>query len=427
MATNLSSSTVSAGTDATAAQYNNLRSDVVVNAGDYEDSAGSSGAYTLSIDASISAYAAGQVFKFKANHATTGAATLNVNSIGAKTILKNGDQSLIANDIKSGDIVVVVYDGTNMQMTSTVKPPLKFGGDGSDGALTITSGTTTLDISSANVYIKQYTSISITGTGDLAFSNSANNGSIVILKTQGDVTGTSSADPNIDVSGLGASCATFTPRTAYYLFDADDHHGTNGGDGSAGTGGAIIDSYLRFYTTSTMSPVASHRHQIAIVCGASGGTGGLASGSDAGGGGGGGSLYSAGANGGLTANGGNAGGNSAGGGGASSENSGGTVGSNNALGGSGGGALLIECGGDLNFTGNIDALGNDGENGDGQRRSGGGGGAGGMVCLLYNSLTAASGTIDTSGGAGGDATATYTGGTGGGSASGEVLANYDFA
>ena len=66
---------------------------------------------------SMSALAAGQTFRFIAAGAnTTTAVTLNINSIGAKNITKNGTTALVAGDIPSGSIVVVVYDGTQFQL-----------------------------------------------------------------------------------------------------------------------------------------------------------------------------------------------------------------------------------------------------------------------------------------------------------------------
>ena len=118
MATDYASSTVAAGDDILASQYNNLRADSIRRSGDYETAGGSANAFTLAIDSSISAYVAGQVFVFKANHTITGAATLNVNGIGAKTIKKHTDNDLEAGDITNGQIVHVVYDGTDLQMTT---------------------------------------------------------------------------------------------------------------------------------------------------------------------------------------------------------------------------------------------------------------------------------------------------------------------
>jgi hypothetical protein len=84
----------------------------------YEEDAEASDAYAITLDPAITAYGAGQIFSFKANTANTGAATLNVNELGAKTIKKFNDQDLEDGDIEAGQIVTVQYDGTNMQMQS---------------------------------------------------------------------------------------------------------------------------------------------------------------------------------------------------------------------------------------------------------------------------------------------------------------------
>lgn len=115
---NFSGTTKTAATTATAAAVNADRLDVIRNAGDYATSGGSSNAYTLAVDAQYTAYSAGDVFKFKSNFANTASATLNVNSIGAKTIKRPDGTALIANDILSGQIVEVIYDGTDLIMIS---------------------------------------------------------------------------------------------------------------------------------------------------------------------------------------------------------------------------------------------------------------------------------------------------------------------
>jgi len=55
---------------------------------------------------------------FTANTLNTDGATLNLNGYGDKAILKNHDSALVTGDIDAGSVVVVVYDGTNFQMTS---------------------------------------------------------------------------------------------------------------------------------------------------------------------------------------------------------------------------------------------------------------------------------------------------------------------
>lgn len=79
-----------------------------------------SGADTITASASITpaAYAAGQTFRFISAGANTGAATLNVSSLGAKSIKKQGTNALAAGDIASGALVEVTYDGTNFQLTT---------------------------------------------------------------------------------------------------------------------------------------------------------------------------------------------------------------------------------------------------------------------------------------------------------------------
>lgn len=64
-----------------------------------------------------SSYVAGMRFEFIAANNNTGSVSLNVNGLGAKTIKKlDGATNLAANEIVAGQIVVVKYDGTNLQM-----------------------------------------------------------------------------------------------------------------------------------------------------------------------------------------------------------------------------------------------------------------------------------------------------------------------
>lgn len=87
---------------------------------DYAADTAASDAYAIALTPIIIAYATGQEFRFKATTANTGAATLNVNGLGAVTIKKLHDQDLATGDIEAGQIVTVVYDGTNFQMQSQI-------------------------------------------------------------------------------------------------------------------------------------------------------------------------------------------------------------------------------------------------------------------------------------------------------------------
>ena len=199
MATNFTSTTVASGDPALASDYNEIRKDVLQNAGDYATSGGSANAYTLAIDAQISAYAAGQVFKFKANFPNTAAATLNVNGIGAKTIKKNVSVDLAAGDIQTDQIVTVIYDGTNLQLMGgggNNGSSLDFG-TGADGDVTISSNTSlardmyynnltiaagfTLNPAGYRIFVKNILTIQATGaidrTGNAGAQSNAGGGS----------------------------------------------------------------------------------------------------------------------------------------------------------------------------------------------------------------------------------------------------------
>lgn len=71
---------------------------------------------TASITPSPTAYTAGQTFRFVSAGANTGATTLNINGLGAKNVTKAGAVPLSANDILTGAVYQVVYDGTQFQL-----------------------------------------------------------------------------------------------------------------------------------------------------------------------------------------------------------------------------------------------------------------------------------------------------------------------
>jgi hypothetical protein len=86
------------------------------------DSTGSANAYLVSANRTIAAYYDGMRQCFHANFANTGSATLNIDSVGAKTIKKNHDQDLASGDIEQHQFVEVVYSASDdtFQMLSPV-------------------------------------------------------------------------------------------------------------------------------------------------------------------------------------------------------------------------------------------------------------------------------------------------------------------
>lgn len=288
-------------------------------------------------------------------------------------------------------------NGTDASWSSAIV----FGGDGTDGALSVSSGNTNIDCAGAALVVKNYTSISITGTGSITFINPHANGTAIVIKSQGNVTLTSSAAPMIDASGMGsaggAAVASTTglstagnsgsAPTQLFLFRA----GAGGGgptSTSVGAGGA----------TGATPTWASVTKQFELLypnafIGAGGGSGASSNGSGSG-----------------TAT--------------------------SGAGGNGGGCLIVECAGALNFTtaSGISVAGKNGGNGSiggigaSADAQGGGGGGGGYCALFYNTLTSASGTINSGFGSGGTGAGTggapagafsnAAGGGGGGSVTG---------
>src|ERR1035437_6519663 len=262
---------------------------------------------------------------------------------------------------------------------SALTAAIKFGGNGSDGALTSASGTTTINLAGASEFIKNYTSISLTGTANVVFTNPHANGTVIVLRSQGVVTLTSSATPIIDASGLGSlygagavnsgflasgGSANNTLRLKYIRLNG----GQGGGTSFGGGGGGTKDFSFDYLTSGTFPTEVSQMYDFLLP--GSGGAGGNA-------------------------------------------NSAGTAGH----GGRGGGALLIECGGAFNFTtaSGISVAGQNGQNVvSGTSNGGGAGGGAGILMVLYNSLTANSGTVTITGGSAGTKTGVGIDGGGGG-------------
>lgn len=317
-----------------------------------------SGAYTLVAPASFFSYSPQSATSIPVSNAS-GKINVGYLDLSAYTgaLAVTGTSTLATTTVSGVDV------GTHLS---------KFGGTGADGALNITSGTTTIDCANQNICVKNYTSITISGTGALAFKNMASTtyGTVVILKSQGNVTVTSTNALAIDLRNGGGNSGV----TGYGLTVG----ARAGGGGASAVGG-----------TAGLGTLAAQSiyHSIPVNPGAGGGA---------------------------------------------------SFATNNP-GGTGGGGLLIEVGGALNFAnGTINASGGAGSGansgtgvgaggggGGGSWQDGatggssgsnvsscGGGGGGGSVFLVYNTLTANSGTITVSGGSG-TCGLTVSGGAGG--------------
>jgi hypothetical protein len=176
----------------------------------------------------VAAYAAGQMFYFVATGDNTGAVTLNIDSLGAKAVTRDGSVALAAGDIKSGEVVVVVYDGTRFQVVSQ----LNSAGDARFANVSIASSLYVGGVStfvgnagfSANVSIASALSVggvaAITGAttigGNLTLNGGTANGVLYLNGSKVATSGTALVFDGTNLSGTGSIGTTIAGKTAQF-------------------------------------------------------------------------------------------------------------------------------------------------------------------------------------------------------------------
>lgn len=245
-----------------------------------------------------------------------------------------------------------------------------FGGTGADGALSVPSGTTTINLSNAAIVVKNYTSINIAIGATLNFSNPNVNGTVIIIKCQGAIVIAGTVDANgmgaaggASVTGVSANGNGGNAGLTYSATISAPAGGSGGIPFGIPPGPSPASALLinnAYYTLITAAVLLKYPYLVTAGGGGSGGT-------------------------------------------RFNSVSGSPV---SGAGGAGGGTLVIECAGAWNFTGTISVSGANGSNatvsGGQQAAAGGGGGGGGLLYVLYNVLTASSGSVVTTGGTGGN-------------------------
>lgn len=132
---------VAAGTD-TAKAVTSQGVAKAVQAGGYTYAAdsGSANAITVALTPAPVAYSAGLAVEVKMNATNTGATTINVNGLGAKTV-QMGGAALTAGQLVAGQIYCMIYDGTNFQLQSSSSPTIvAFSFSGSGGYVQWSNG-----------------------------------------------------------------------------------------------------------------------------------------------------------------------------------------------------------------------------------------------------------------------------------------------
>lgn len=100
------------------ATHINDLADVVngIKAKDLVTTAGGTTTYTLTPTPAVGAYVTGQEFNIKMNATNTGASTINVSGLGAKSLTKGGATALASGDLLINATYTIIYDGTQFQV-----------------------------------------------------------------------------------------------------------------------------------------------------------------------------------------------------------------------------------------------------------------------------------------------------------------------
>lgn len=101
----------------------------------YGVTAGSANTYTLTLDPALTSYTAGVGITVKIHAANTGASTININGLGAKSIRDSKGNALTAGKLMVNGVYTLRYDGTNFILQGE-------GGSGNATASDLLSGKT---------------------------------------------------------------------------------------------------------------------------------------------------------------------------------------------------------------------------------------------------------------------------------------------
>jgi len=95
-------------------------------------------------------------------------------------------------------------DTTNQRINLNLGSFMQYNfGDGSDGDLIISTGTTTIDLGGNKVFIKKYNNLKITGNANLVFTNPNNDGTLIVFLVKNDCELTSNVSNTIDLRNFG--------------------------------------------------------------------------------------------------------------------------------------------------------------------------------------------------------------------------------
>lgn len=224
------------------------------NVGDTDGSlasGGSSNAYTLTSNAQPGALATGQFFVFRANHDSTGAATLNRDSQGAKKwFWSDGTTQMASGDIVQDCVFAVEYDATLDASSGGYKTIFRRNHPSTTQRFT-SSGTWTRPTGCTHV------DVYVTGAGGgggaadgqgantYAYAGGGQGGSTAI-KYRLDVRSISSSTITVGTGGAGGTTPSNNGTDGGNSVWSDGSNTYTGGGGEGGTGKVATGSVISF-------------------------------------------------------------------------------------------------------------------------------------------------------------------------------------
>jgi hypothetical protein len=100
---------------------------------------------------SLAAYTAGAQYSFIAQNNNTAAVTIDIDTLGAKSITKFGVTTLAAGDIQAGALMLIEYDGTQFQLLNVTNNNFKYIVEPTTISATAATGTINYDVATQSV------------------------------------------------------------------------------------------------------------------------------------------------------------------------------------------------------------------------------------------------------------------------------------
>lgn len=164
---------------------------------------GTADVITLTPSPAITAYAAGQTFRFIASGANTTNVTVAISGLVAKAITKNGSTALVAGDMPSGMMIEMTYDGTRFILGTSGRDFLPLTGGTMTGDLKFTDATYDIGKTGATRPRDLFLSRNEVVGGTLDVTGAVTLGNTV------NVTGALTPAALVDISGAGAGQVKF--------------------------------------------------------------------------------------------------------------------------------------------------------------------------------------------------------------------------